>query len=113
VQPAERSRQQIKRVYWNVRLLGLPEPLRDVWMVVLSGFLVWAIVVQGQESDRSTAALCSLRRDLEVRVAAGDQFLRDHPHGIPGIPAGTLRTSTDGQRRTINALSNLKCPPSQ
>jgi ABC-type transporter Mla subunit MlaD len=64
-----------------------------------------------RESKRTTKALCALRKDLEDRVAQTDDFLRKHPGGFAGIPAATLRQSEQGQRRTISALSNLKCPP--
>jgi hypothetical protein len=57
----------------------------------------------------SNRALCALRGDLENRVRQTDKFLHDHPRGIPGIPAATLRTNANGQRRTIRALSNLRC----
>jgi hypothetical protein len=57
----------------------------------------------------SNHALCALRHDLEDRVANGERFLRKNPRGIPGIPARTLRQSIGGQRRTIRALSDLKC----
>jgi ABC-type transporter Mla subunit MlaD len=133
-----RDRQRVKRLYWNVRLLGLPEPLRDVWMLAVTALVVWALTLQGQQAEdaartasqtarvakqtadnaRLTArnarqtvkALCALRHDLEQRVAGGEQFLREHPHGIPGFPAETVRTSIAGQRRTIRALSDLTCP---
>jgi hypothetical protein len=113
-----RADQRLKQLYWNMRLLGLPEPIRDLWMLVLSGLLIWALAVQGEQSDRAardadrtTGALCALRRDLEDRVAQTDKFLLEHPAGFAGIPAATLRASEQGQIRTIGALSNLKCPP--
>jgi hypothetical protein len=58
----------------------------------------------------SNRALCALRGDLEDRVRQTDKFLAKHPEGFAGIPAATLRTNANGQRRTIRALSNLKCP---
>lgn len=65
----------------------------------------------GHDADRTTGALCALRHDLEERVAQTDRFLLEHPKGFAGIPAATLRVSEQGQIRTIQALSNLKCPP--
>lgn len=63
------------------------------------------------EEVKTTGALCTLRHDLEKRAESSEQFLRDHPHGIPGIPAGVLRTSIANQRSTIRALATLRCPP--
>lgn len=60
-------------------------------------------------SQRTNAALCALRGDLQDRVYSGEQFLATHPHGIPGVPVATLRQSIDGQRRTVTALSSLRC----
>jgi hypothetical protein len=66
-----------------------------------------------RDAERTTGALCALRHDLEERVAQTNKFLHDHPHGFAGIPAATLRNGEQGQIRTIEALSNLKCPPSK
>jgi hypothetical protein len=54
-------------------------------------------------------ALCALRGDLEKRVATTEDFLSEHPEGIPGIPAESLRISLDGQKRTIETLNSLSC----
>lgn len=61
-----------------------------------------------QEID--TQALCSLRADVEKRVASGNEFLKTHPGGIPGIPAPALRLTISNSQRTITALSSLVCP---
>lgn len=61
-------------------------------------------------TESTTSALCTLRADLQRRVTQGDAFLLEHPHGIPGVPVETFRTSLEGQRRTVHALSTLKCP---
>jgi hypothetical protein len=107
-----RADQRVKRLYWNVRLLGLPEPMRDVWMLALTVVLVVLAVNASSDAAHNTHALCALRHDLEARVTAGEALLRKHPRGIAGIPAPTLQTTLKGQRRTIDALSNLTCPPS-
>lgn len=60
-------------------------------------------------ADQSTSALCALRRDLEKRVDSSRQFLREHPHGIPGISAKTIRDGLSNQQRTIRALRGLSC----
>lgn len=54
-------------------------------------------------------ALCALRHDLQDRVAVSERFLAEHPEGALGLSAKTIRTSLDGQRRTIRALSELSC----
>jgi hypothetical protein len=57
----------------------------------------------------TTAALCALRSDLERRIASSQAFLREHPDGIPGIPARTIRDGIKNQERTIRALSRIDC----
>lgn len=62
------------------------------------------------QAQQNTVALCALRRDLEDRVVSSERFIQEHPKGIPGIPVKTLIQSTEGQKRTIKALSPIKCP---
>lgn len=61
-------------------------------------------------ASQTRASLCTLRADLVTRIAASTRFLRQHPDGIAGIPAAAIRQSRDGQRRTVEALSGLRCP---
>ena len=63
-----------------------------------------------EEVARSTnGALCSLRADMERRVAASEDFLKDNPNGIPGISNEDIQTALANQKRTIDALGNLDC----
>lgn len=87
-----------------------------VLFVVQAAVVAWVWI---DASDRREAlatvalstnhALCVLRSDLEQRVADSTQFLVDHPEGIPGIPIETIKQSIDNQKRTIDALSDLRC----
>lgn len=91
-----------------------------LWLVVILVVLfVW------RTSARNATALCALRTDVQLRVstteeqvAATSRFLAEHPNGTPGFSAAAIRASLDGQRsslegqrRTVAALSGLKCPP--
>lgn len=62
------------------------------------------------QATSNTVALCALRRDLEVRVDAGEKFIEAHPNGVAGITVNDIKLTTDGQKRTIKALSGLECP---
>lgn len=84
--------------------------VRDVWLIVVTVLLVISLTRQSTIVENTNASLCALRIDLERRVANAEKFLLDHPRGFAGIPAGSIRVSVDGQRRTIRALSGLKCP---
>ena len=54
-------------------------------------------------------ALCALRHDYDVRIEAGDEFLKTHPHGIPGISKATLQFSIKNLKATRKALEGLNC----
>lgn len=51
-------------------------------------------------------ALCALRSDLQSRVQQGQQFLDHQPKGQYTV---AIRTSIEGQLRTIKALSGISC----
>ena len=76
-----------------------------VLYVALAGLGLWVY----SEADSNGDALCALRADLEKRVESSQQFLIDHPDGIAGIPARTIREGIENQRRTIDALGDLSC----
>lgn len=61
------------------------------------------------ENASTTRAICALRSDLELRTQTSKAFLKDHPKGIPGIPAKQITESIENQERTINALDNVSC----
>lgn len=61
------------------------------------------------DADRLEQALCSLRSDLEVRVASSRAFLEQYPDGIPGISPKLIQDGIDNQQRTIIALKDLHC----
>lgn len=63
--------------------------------------------------QRNTAnALCTFRQDLERRVLASTDFLKDNPKGVPGIPPRYIVLSINNQTKTITALKSLNCDPS-
>ena len=54
-------------------------------------------------------SLCSFEHDLQQRIISGEQFLKDHPDGIPGVPVAVIQTSLDNQKLTLQSLSGLNC----
>lgn len=80
--------------------------------LVLSAAATIAIIgvlIIGREGQKSHDAVCALRTDLIRRVHDSDQFLKVHPHGIPGISRADIQRGIDGQRRTIHALRVADC----
>lgn len=89
---------------------------RDVWMLIITGLVVLALANISSTTNElrtdqrsTTKALCAFRADLQRRYAAGIQFLYTHPHGIPGIPATTIRVSLSNEAGTLKALRPLVC----
>jgi hypothetical protein len=77
--------------------------------VVLYLALFGVAYVVYRNGDTNRAALCALRWDLEKRVAGTQQLLIDHPEGLAGIPAQTLKDGITNQQRTIEALRGVHC----
>lgn len=71
--------------------------------------MVAVIVKTVGDAHQTRDALCTLRSDLEVRVASSRKFLDDHPNGIPGVPVETIREGIRNQDRTIHALDSINC----
>jgi hypothetical protein len=111
-----RGRALLSRAYWNLRLFGLPNPVRDVWMVALTALIVATLAGQDSRLDRqrdgrriAIQALCGVQQGA---IAAGrqqllkygltkdaDEYARtvaqavERESGVPGLltPDGRLR----------------------
>jgi hypothetical protein len=105
-QERDATRKRLAAIHRNYRGLALWQVLNSLALVVI---VVVGFVIVTSQNDKVTGALCALRQDLSNRVVQTDKFVAEHPHGIPGIPAATLRVQADGQRRTIAALGGLSC----
>jgi hypothetical protein len=62
-----------------------------------------------ETATQSHNALCSFVDDLKGRIQTSEEFLAEHPNGIPGLSVEVLRTSIRNQKMTIESLFNLKC----
>jgi hypothetical protein len=71
-------------------------------------FVISSDVRANQQGD--THALCAFRRDIKSRYDSGVSFLLTHPHGILGIPLGTIQLSLTNEQHTLAALGGLQCP---
>jgi hypothetical protein len=60
-------------------------------------------------ASETHGALCALKEDLATRHKNGQEFLKNHPHGIEGISRETIKQSLEAQRDTLRALSDLTC----
>jgi hypothetical protein len=84
-------------------------------VLALFGGVAWSVRANDtarvdEIATTNQTALCALRTDVERRIISSEQFLEDHPNGIPGISAATIRQSLTAQRETVDALSAVECP---
>jgi hypothetical protein len=93
------------------------ERLDARYRVVVGAVMVMAVAMLAiggfawKTANGTGDALCSLRQDLERRVAASERFLVDHPSGVAGITPREIKDGIRNQKRTIKALSDLDCDP--
>lgn len=81
-------------------------------IVIAGAGLGTAIYLRGQNEAQfrdTHDAICALIADLEERTKSSRTFLVEHPKGIPGIPAATIREGIENQERSIDALSVASC----
>lgn len=79
-----------------------------LFVVVIAGG-GYLLTHKSEEGSETHEAICALTADLESRTEGTKLFLQQHPQGIPGIPASTLRESLHNQERTLDALSVVSC----
>jgi hypothetical protein len=87
-------------------------------LIVAVGVFAWFEAAKQRRQLETVAvstanALCVLRRDLEVRVENTQEFLDENPDGIPGISSAQIEMSIRNQQETIEALADLRCPPTE
>jgi uncharacterized protein involved in exopolysaccharide biosynthesis len=96
------------------------------WVVLLTFLVMFGAVATGYQffqlrsftTETRTAlvrtqlALCTFRGDLQTRVDASKEFLKSHPHGLPGLAtANQLQDDINNRSRAIASLRGLSCPP--
>lgn len=79
-----------------------------VALALLAGGLLYYVI---SRNDSARQALCAQRADLDQRLvidarrlARSRQYLRDHPHGAPGIPRSlVVQSIADDAQSLTNA----------
>jgi hypothetical protein len=84
-------------------------------VLALFGGTAWAIRSHdvsyiNEIATTNQLALCAFRHDVQQRITTSEEFLREHPNGIPGISPAMIRSNLAAQRQTVDALSVLNCP---
>lgn len=92
-------------------ILGIRRSLRVLVGATVLLYVVVALILlyTWRTSEANRSALCTLRIELERKVARSTEFLIKNPNGVPGIPAATIRAGIDSETKTIEALGDLDC----
>lgn len=79
-------------------------------LTMLIGLAIFAFVIFGQSKD-SHDALCTFRANIAGQVVSTQEFLKQHPEGLPklGLPATTLQQTLARQTATLASLNSLNC----
>lgn len=79
-----------------------------LFIIGLVTYVAHSSLVSSRESSRNHIALCALHEnihhsvlDRRVHIQHTQEFLRAHPHGIPGISAKLLRRSLQDDKATL------------
>lgn len=90
-------------------------------MAVILGGLGWQVAATHQLAQRNAVlvkqglvahrGLCAFKADLVGRINGTNVFLAQHPQGIAGIPAATIRASITNELATVHSLGDLDCVP--
>lgn len=88
-----------------MRYLGL------IGYLVLAGAVIAALYLNYSLATSTNDALCTFQADLERRVETSEDYLAEHPEGIPslGFSAAEIQNQINNQRRTLDSLSALDC----
>lgn len=63
-----------------------------------------------REGTQAHTALCVFRDDLQRRVERSENFIKEHPEGVTGIPVATLQADVKNKKDTLASLDLLTCP---
>lgn len=98
-----RTRRTLRRAWANLALISL------LVTAGLGAYYLQKIHDIAEKNTQARRALCALRDDLDKRIEGSQNFLDEHPNGIPGIPASLIRQGLSNSRRTRETLEVLDC----
>ena len=62
-----------------------------------------------RDGQQAHDVLCIFKSKLKRDIRASQDFLREHPEGIPGIPVALIAKSLSDNKRDLRSLKGLKC----
>lgn len=101
--------QRANKIQSSLRNLAMLTVTIFALLVAGAVYFAEANYTLGVKGERAHAAICVLRQDLQRRVAASEQFLKDHPSGFGGVSASDLRSTIQSRKDTISALAEAHC----
>lgn len=101
---------ELERLVLNVkRLIRLTIGIFVVLALVIAGGVV-VYMSQRHQLCRQIGSIASIDRDKAIgEIAQSQQYLKDHPHGTPSIPASLIRNSIAASQNTLARLDALPC----
>lgn len=89
---------------------------------VAIGILFWLDLNQRDADRRQVAAirvttyevnraLCLRKTELRVGIRDSLAYLKEHPHGAPGIPRSLIAAGIQTDQITLASLRDVHCPP--
>jgi hypothetical protein len=94
-------------------IVGIRQTLRRLTTATIILYVVAIGIALGAgfTANMNREAACSLRTDVERRVANGKQFLDKHPEGLPkiGFTRSDILKEIQNQERTVDSLGVLIC----
>jgi hypothetical protein len=79
-----------------------------LFIIGLVTYVAYSSLESSRESSRNHIALCALHENIHrsvlerrVKIQRTEDFLRGHPHGIPGIPAKLFRRGLRDDQATL------------
>lgn len=85
--------------------------IMTIWCLVFSLAVAYAVHENRVNADRgkeAADAICTLKADYRHRIQQGEDYLRENPHGFPGLTAVAIRSNIENQKRTLRSLK-IKC----
>jgi len=81
----------------------------SVGVILILGGTFAGVLKVYQTADQAHDAVCALRAERLKGVHSTQQFLREHPQGIPGISRADLLRSIQTQKQTVRAFRFADC----
>lgn len=96
---AERARRRSTETIWNQR----------VTLFLVLGFIAYQVFIVNPKTDEIHTAICINKTNIAGRIVASEDFLKKHPHGVPGISKAVVLAGEARDQAALDAYSVVDC----